>query len=55
MRLFIVGATGRTGQLVIEQVIARAHVVTAIVVNQGRCLLMITCESSQEIHCASTI
>jgi len=35
MRLFIVGATGRTGQLVIEQVIARAHVVTAIVRKPG--------------------
>ena len=30
MKLFVVGATGRTGRLVVEQAVARGHVVTAI-------------------------
>jgi putative NADH-flavin reductase len=35
MRLFIVGATGRTGRLVVDQAIARGHAVTAIVRKSG--------------------
>ncbi|HEV2680013.1 MAG TPA: NAD(P)H-binding protein [Rhodanobacter sp.] len=35
MRLFVVGATGRTGQLVVEQAIKRAHMVTVIVRKTG--------------------
>jgi nucleoside-diphosphate-sugar epimerase len=31
MRLFLLGATGRTGRLVLQQALARGHVVTAIV------------------------
>jgi putative NADH-flavin reductase len=31
MKLFLVGATGRTGQLVAEQAVARGHAVTAII------------------------
>lgn len=33
MRLFIVGATGRTGRLLVEQALARGHEVTAFVRN----------------------
>lgn len=35
MKLFIVGATGRTGRLVIEQAISRGHTITAIVRRPG--------------------
>lgn len=35
MNLFIVGSTGRTGRLVVEQAISRGHVVTAIVREPG--------------------
>jgi putative NADH-flavin reductase len=31
MRLFLLGATGRTGKLVLQQALARGHAVTAIV------------------------
>jgi putative NADH-flavin reductase len=35
MKLFIVGATGRTGQLVVRRAISRGHAVTAIVRKPG--------------------
>jgi len=35
MKLFIVGATGRTGRLVVEQAISSGHTVTAIVRKPG--------------------
>src|SRR5260370_14779728 len=35
MKLFVVGATGRTGRHVTEQALARGHSVTAIVRNTG--------------------
>jgi putative NADH-flavin reductase len=35
MKLFVVGATGRTGRQVTEQALARGHSVTAIVRNAG--------------------
>jgi putative NADH-flavin reductase len=35
MKLFVVGATGRTGGLLVEQALARGHTVTVIVRNSG--------------------
>ena len=35
MKLFVVGATGRTGGLLVEQALARGHTVTVIVRNPG--------------------